>query len=111
MTSLLTNISPARNSIEPEDIKEYPYSSQYLQCLYHEHKLDGHQLYIFVNEIQDWLEEYVKRDGKNNYQWIKSDSFLIVWYDINKSWRLAKMIRFRFQDDLLAFKLKFRISL
>jgi hypothetical protein len=113
MTDLLSNLPRIPfygYYAEPEDVEQYPYSSKYLQSL-NEHKIEGYQLYKSINKIQDWLDEYVKRDGQKNYQWTKADSFLIVWYDINESLHLCSEIRFRFQDDLLAFKLKFTISL
>jgi hypothetical protein len=86
----------------------YPY-----QCRYRAHynNVSAVDLLNITWEIQEWLYECVYRNGKCNYEWSKSRSCIQIWSDErHEEWKtFSEFLCFTYEEDLLAFKLRFGI--
>lgn len=92
-------------------VKEYPYCSEYLYSLILDQGImDTHYILDITDQIQDWLGEYVYRDGKNNYRWDDNGLTTTLLSGTGNEVIFCSVLRFRFEEDLIAFKLKFGIA-
>jgi hypothetical protein len=98
--------------------EHYPYISNYLHSIignktYHKNDLIGgvtaNTILDITNDMQEWLSENVRHDGKNNYAWSES-KFTINQFD-NYEWiKFSESIAFKYEEDLLAFRLRWGIN-
>ena len=94
-----------------QTLEQYPYCSEYPYALILDHGIMDAQTCLDIScQIQDWLGEYVYRDGKNNYKWDYNGLTTTLLSNTGEQVNFCSVLRFRFKDDLLAFKLKFGIA-
>jgi hypothetical protein len=87
----------------------YPHVSDYLRILVLENKIqDGNKILELTNQMQEWLSENVRCDGKNNYSWSENKIDLLV--DPYQHLSFSDTISFRYETDLLAFRLRWGIN-
>lgn len=92
------------------DAHQYPHYCPYLYCLLQHGKNPvacGDEILSTVTKMEDWLANNVCRDGDFNYQWSNGNLRTEI---LNKNGNLIKFsnnIRFRYEEDLLAFTIRF----
>lgn len=92
-------------------VRAYPYASSYLWILIGRSRngVDYRKIHAITLEIQDWLSEYVRRDGKNNYEWSLQHLTSTIRNTDGTFMTFANILRFRYAEDMLAFQLKFNL--
>jgi hypothetical protein len=86
----------------------YPFVSNYIWVLLERRKIrDISFVNEITNQIQEWLSEVVRHDGKNNYAWSTDYLKTTIRNSDNTFISFATVLRFKFQEDLLAFQFKF----
>lgn len=94
------------------DVREYPYTCPYL---YHLLKQDrrptvcADEILAIVMEMEDWLCKNVTGKGVHNYQWSIGALRTEILNRNGSFVKFSNSLRFRYQEDLLAFKLRFNI--
>ena len=92
-------------------VMEYPYSSEYLYALILDHNItDTSEIQDKINQIQEWLDENVNGDREFNYKWSHNGQVTTLLSSIGKQLNFSTFLRFRFEEDLLAFRLRFGIN-
>jgi len=96
---------------------QYPYICHYLDHIltnksYQKNDLicgvPASTIFDITNDMQDWLSENVRRDGKNNYKW--SETTFTIRLQDNYEWvRFSDTVSFTYETDLLAFRLRWGV--
>jgi hypothetical protein len=98
------------------DVKKYPYSCSWLWHVAQQFRLE--QSLTVANafgryyDAQDWLNENVRtggRDGINNYQWSNGTLVTALYRPNGDAVNFPNILRFTFQEDLLAFTIRFNM--
>ena len=67
-------------------------------------------IFTIMEQIQEWLIEYVPGTDKDNHMWSDKNITIPLWRSNGERVDVPCILRFRFEEDLLAFKIKFGIS-
>ena len=83
-------------------------TSAFLWCLVYRQKLSGRDIFYLTQEMHEWCVDNVAgkhRNGywENNFKWGEVITYV-------EGFRFADRIWFKYEEDLLAFKLRFGIS-
>jgi hypothetical protein len=91
---------------------QFPYSIPYFDRVMEASNftLTTKDMLEITYRIQDWLSEYVRCNGKNNYKWTDSTDIVGIFINDLATQDFYTVLRFRFQEDLLAFQIRFGLS-
>lgn len=83
-----------------QDSEFYIYKSSNMAQLANSKNMDAIQIQEWVTQVQEWLYENVCNGCANNYEWAETG------YIKGEKVHFPSYIYFRYQADLVAFKLR-----